>query len=60
MVVRRADAGRGGAVVEATRVRLTGAAGRGEDRVTGVRCDVGPVTSRYAVAQDRAPFTTAS
>ena len=46
--------------MEATRVRLTGAEERGEERVTGVRCDFGPVTCRYAVAQDRAPFTTAS
>jgi hypothetical protein len=60
MVVRRADAGRGGAVVEATRVRLTGAAKRGEDEVTGARCDFGPVTCRYAVAHVRGPLTTAS
>src|SRR6476660_6817290 len=47
MVVRRADAGRDGAVVVATKRSLTRGARSGEIRRAYATCDIGPVTSRY-------------
>src|SRR6478752_8997857 len=53
MVVRRADAGRDGAVVVATKRSLTRGARSGEIRRAYATCDIGPVTSRYGSRASR-------
>ena len=66
MVVRRADAGREGAVVVATKGRVVAGIHRGEGATTAVQCEIRPVTCGYAgrphvrSGRPRGPETTAS